>query len=695
MSTDKGGTDPGGKADRKAYWSHRNADRSEDAREIGPPPEVANPERRKACEGDLALFLKTYFPMAFPLPWCDDHLRVISVLQTSITEGGLFAMAMPRGSGKTTMSIRAAIYAILYGFRRFVCLIAASEPSAKRLLRSLQDELRFNELLAEDFPEALHSLRALEGEPRKCKGQTINGVRTETVWSAQQVRFPTLPAPLVSPSQGAAISVAGITGEVRGQQVTRVDGTVIRPELVILDDPQTRESAMSEAQCAFREGVISSDVLGMAGPGVKIAAVMPCTVVRKGDMADRMLNRELHPDWNGEKTKMVYSWPKNERLWDEYRAIRTESMQAGDKGRSATDFYAKNKDEMDEGSRVAWAERHNRDELSAIQHAMNLRFRSEVSFFAEYQNEPLDTASDDAQLLSSDEIMKKLSNVKRGQVPVAASRLTGFIDVSQRVLWWLVAAWEDDFTGYVVDYGTWPDQGRSYFSLGNLTNLIEQQLGHLSLDAQMSQALTILTEQLCGKDWQKETGITVRLDKLMIDANWGPQTDTVYQVCRESPHRSLLIPSHGRYVGATGRPFYEYQKREGERAGLMWRIGRNQHRATPHCVYDTNWWKSFVHNRLEVASGAPSELRLFGDRPVAHQMLADHLRSEERVIVEAKGRRVDEWKLPVNKPDNHWFDCLVGSAVAASILGCSLQSSTTTSKTLVAARPSLKELRGR
>jgi hypothetical protein len=76
-------------------------------------------------------------------------------------------------------------------------------------------------------------------------------------------------------------------------------------------------------------------------------------------------------------------------------------------------------------------------------------------------------------------------------------------------------------------------------------------------------------------------------------------------------------------------------------------------------------------------------------------MLADHLRSEERVIVEAKGRRVDEWKLPVNKPDNHWFDCLVGSAVAASILGCSLQSSTTTSKTLVAARPSLKELRGR
>ena len=695
MARPKNPTTDKPKGDRSAYWSHRNADRSEDARDIGPPPQVVNAERRKVCEGDLALFLKTYFPAAFPLPWCEDHLRVISVLQSSITEGGLFAMAMPRGSGKTTMSIRAAIYAILYGFRRFVCLIAASEPSAKRLLRSLQDELRFNELLAEDFPEALHSLRALEGEPRRCKGQMINGFRTETVWSAQQVRFPTLPPPLTSPSQGAAISVAGITGEVRGQQVTRVDGTVIRPEFVILDDPQTRESAMSEAQCAFREGVISSDVLGMAGPGVKIAAVMPCTVVRKGDMADRMLNRELHPDWNGEKTRMVYAFPKNEKLWDEYRSIRVESLQAGDRGRAATTFYGEHRAEMDEGSSVAWPQRFNRDELSAIQHAMNLRFRSETSFFAEYQNEPLDSAADDAQLASADEIMKKISRVKRGTVPLPATRLTGFVDVSQKVLWWLVCAWEDDFTGYVVDYGTWPDQGRQYFALGNLTNTIEGNLGHLSLDAQVFQALQILIERLCGKDWEREGGGHVRMDRLMIDANWGQQSDTVYAICRESVHKGLLYPSHGRYVGAAGRPFYEYTKREGERAGLMWRIARNQHRATPHVIYDTNWWKTFIHDRFAVPEGSPSALRLFGDRPVVHQMLADHLRSEERIIVEARGRRVDEWRLPPSKPDNHWFDCLVGSAVAASILGCALGSSTEARKTIIAARPSLKELRGR
>jgi hypothetical protein len=30
---------------------------------------------------------------------------------------------------------------------------------------------------------------------------------------------------------------------------------------------------------------------------------------------------------------------------------------------------------------------------------------------------------------------------------------------------------------------------------------------------------------------------------------------------------------------------------------------------------------------------------------------------------------VDEWKQRPEQPDNHWFDCLVGTAVAASLQG--------------------------
>jgi hypothetical protein len=32
-------------------------------------------------------------------------------------------------------------------------------------------------------------------------------------------------------------------------------------------------------------------------------------------MADTILNRQTHPDWNGEKTKMVYKFPKNMKLF--------------------------------------------------------------------------------------------------------------------------------------------------------------------------------------------------------------------------------------------------------------------------------------------------------------------------------------------------------------------------------------------
>jgi hypothetical protein len=54
----------------------------------------------------------------------------------------------------------------------------------------------------------------------------------------------------------------------------------------------------------------------MAGPGQKIAVLMCCTVIRPGDMADNILDRKKHPQWQGERTKMVCSFPANEKHWD-------------------------------------------------------------------------------------------------------------------------------------------------------------------------------------------------------------------------------------------------------------------------------------------------------------------------------------------------------------------------------------------
>ncbi|MDW8264248.1 MAG: hypothetical protein RMJ52_02835, partial [Gemmataceae bacterium] len=241
-------------------------------------------------------------------------------------------------------------------------------------------------LLLADFPEVCYPIQCLDGIANRCAGQLYHGERTHIGWTAREIVLPTIPG---SKASGAIIKVAGITGRIRGMKYKRADGQTVRPTLVVIDDPQTDESARSLSQCATRESILAGAVLGLAGPGKKISGIMPCTVIRPGDIADNILNRDKHPEWNGERTKLVYAFPTHEKLWQRYAEIRAESLRAGRHGEGATEFYRQHQAAMDEGAVVAWPERFNHDELSAIQHAMNLKLQDEAAFFAEYQNEPL------------------------------------------------------------------------------------------------------------------------------------------------------------------------------------------------------------------------------------------------------------------------------------------------------------------
>jgi hypothetical protein len=147
----------------------------------------------------------------------------------------------------------------------------------------------------------------------------------------------------------------------------------------------------------------------------------------------------------------------------------------------------------------------------------------------------------------------------------------------------------------------------------------------------------------------------------------------VDQFCRQSRHSGGLLPSHGRFVGAASRPFAEHKRKPGERIGLNWRITTTVgKRAIRHVLFDTNFWKSFVHARLVVSQGDPGCLSLFEAMPEQHRLLAEHLTAEYRVRTEGRGRTVDEWKIRPEQSDNHWLDCLVGCAVAAATQGCVL-----------------------
>lgn len=657
-------------AERKRRQAERNAELVRAAQDIGELPPVVDPHRKAAAEDSFRVFCEAYFGEVFYLPWSDDHLKVIEKIERAVRTGGLFAMAMPRGSGKTVLCQTAVVWSALIGSTPFVTLIAASADRAKDLLENIKTWLETNTLLAEDFPEVTYPIKCLERITNRQKGQKHNGQPTRIEWAADKIVLPTIEG---SKGSGVVISCSGMKGsDIRGQNYARADGQVVRPQLVMVDDPQTTESAWSPSQSQRREAILAGDVLGMAGPGKKIAGLMACTVIRPDDMADRLLDREKHPEWQGERTKLVYSFPTNEKLWARYAEIRGDSLRNDGDGTEATAFYREHREAMDAGARIAWPERHNEDELSGIQHAMNLRLRDEAAFFAEYQNEPIVEAEGE-EMLTAEEIAAKINGYERGVLPLGASHLTMFIDVQQRALFWLIAAWEEDFTGYVLDYGTWPDQRRAYFTLRDVQRTLARATPGAGLEGSIYAGLEKLCEERLPRSYRREDGVGMKIDRTLIDANWGQSTDVVYQFCRQSTHAGTILPSHGRYVGASSIPFAEYRRKRGDRIGHHWRIpsttGKRQVR---HVLIDTNYWKSFVHARLAVAMGDPSCLSLFGRDEKAHRLLAEHLTAEFRVKTMARDRTVDEWKLRATRPDNHWFDCLVGSAVAASIQGATL-----------------------
>jgi hypothetical protein len=646
----------------------------ETVREIGPLPAVANQERRDASARSMMIFFVSYFPQSFLLDFGDDHRKVIARLETAILEGGLFALAMPRGSGKTTICVRALLWAILYGHRKFAMLVGASADAAKELLAELKVELETNLILTQDFPEVCFPIQKLEGISQRAKGQMLGGKQTNIGYKGNQIILPTVKD---SAASGSIIRVAGLLGRIRGAKYVNADGESMRPDLTIVDDPQTDASAKSENQCAQRERVLSGAILGLAGPGKRIAGVMPCTVIRRGDMADRLLDRSIHPRWNGERCRMVYRWPSNQKLWDSYAELRISDLKQGnDKLPQATEFYADNRQEMDEGSIVGWPARYEPHELSAIQHAVNLKLGNPDTFDAEYQNDPKETLGNQTgkHAATADVICQRASGYAQGEIPREANHLVCAVDVQQNAFFYAVLAVADGFTSWVVDYGVWPDQGKIYYTLSEIERTITHETGVGNLEASLLSGLRRLESHLLSRQFVRDDGASMPIERIVIDANWGPSTKTVYSFVRQSEQRSLWLPWHGRGVSAKQTPINQWPRKPGEIVGPEWRISAaNAGQQVPrHIIADVNHWKTVLHQRLQQPEGEPGAMMLYKASPMKHRMLADHLCSEQAIETAGRGRTLVEWQLLTGR-DNHFLDCLVMCLVGASVVGVRTQ----------------------
>ena len=659
-------------ADRKRQQDiARGRARTASTAEVGEIPPPANPARRAACAESSFEFARTYFPNSTgKFPMSDDHRDMFAIMQAATTEGGQFVNVFPRGFGKSTAAEVHCLWAACYGVSKFVALLAADAGLAKESITSMQRELTENDLLAEDFPEVVMPFRHLEGKPQRCNSQTHGGRLTHVVWRRDQIVFPTIEG---SKASGSIIKARGITGSLLGLRHKTADGAQVRPDLVVADDIETRESAAQPAQVKKILNILIKSVLGLAGHDKQLACVVNGTILAGGCATEQLLDPRLYPAWQGKRVKMLKAPATNQdELWlGRYREIRNTFIQdnAEDRKRAireSNEFYLANMEAMNAGAVVSWDHCYTRGgEHSAIQHAYNLLIDRGPDYFAtECQNEPLRDESKAAKVTPA-EVREHVIPLPAWKMPTGTTTLTGFIDVQKEALYWQVVAWGQGLRGHIVGYGVYPDQGRSYFTLRDVGRTLQDAAGGVSLEAAIAMGLETVARMLLEREVAHEwDDATSRVGLLLVDSNWQQTANIVREFTRRSPWGTRVMASQGRYVGVAGRTLTDRQPAPGERQGPNWRTNTIEH--TRHLQWDTNAWKTLVATRFKVPASDPTAITVHAGRP--HDLLADHLAAEFPTRAVSAERVADLW---TNTPgqDNHWWDCLVGSAVAASYLG--------------------------
>lgn len=626
-----------------------------------------NPVERENARWDVMYYAERYHKVKWYLGWCDSHQALWGYLQEAILGRGtsLIAVAMPRGSGKTTICRVAVEWGVLNGHVRWPLLIEAESEAFLKQMRAFRTTFRTNVMLADDYPETVWVLQKMPTS-QSAPNMTCLGERMDIVYKTNEIVMPTNYLSREFGTSGGVFSGGGITSSIRGAQVTLPSGEVIRPDMVVINDMQTRESAGSVSQVAERIEILGGDVLGCGGPGRPITAVATGTVIHNGDAFDRLLSNEM-PQWSSLRVKWMQDWPTNMDLWQEYgnllRRLKIEEQPIDE----CNVFYESRRADMDAGAKVYWDQRIDPPYLSSVQTFMSWWILSPSSAMAEGQNEPVDPHElDTVVYCSRAEVLAKLSPYGRYEVPDDAVELVAFVDVQLDVLIYVVCAVTREYQTYIVDYGTFPDQRRDYWTKGMLSHKLSDHW--TSPSEAWVEGLRVLAKQLADPlRWRRSRGEPALLSHGQVDASYGDSTDSVFSFCKNYG-AGMWLPSFGDGISASRNPINhgaeakKWQKRHRD-WGWHWNRRHDNDRGCDRVLFDANAFKSHVHIGIRTPEQEPGSVQMFQG---THHLLADHIRSEFPTETQGRGRLCVEWKLRPGQ-DNDLLDGIAGCLVGASV----------------------------
>lgn len=646
--------------DRRDYQRQLMRERRAAARDLKLPP-IVDPERRLYLEQHPAEALRTYWPHVYKNPFVPSQLDMIEAVARCMRDGTSHAIAAPRGNGKTTIAEGMTILGAAYGWSTFTGLI----PATKQMAQNTQDNLRAMleaESFGADFPEVWYPIAQLGGEPRAAPKQTVDGKPTRINWTKQFLRLPEIAGSLAS---GAIIYPLSIDSAIRGLKM----GTR-RPQFILLDDPETSESARSEFQIGVRENILDRDIAGLVGDDMRMGILALVTIQSAISLAAKLTDRTLRPDFGGVRRSAIMRWPDRRDLWDEYIARRRSGMEAGDDyARDAARFYVEHRQLMDAGAVIDNPYRFNSKpapdgqpiQISSLQACFDFIADKGIdAFFSEYQNDPRIDRAEDAEKLTPRIIESRLAPTERSVLPPHCVGVTAGIDLGKYACHWVVIAWGPEGRGTIIEYGIQEVHG------------LQTDSSNAAIERAIMAALGEWRDMMAAKRFVDEDGGNEqRVGTAFVDS--GTWTDSVYAfVAKHQVDGLLMLASKGYGDGQAARIAPRPGKATVQHGEHWFRVANREYGIWLHHL-DANFWRRWVHERFATnpwITGAleqsPHSLVLHSTSVSRqHQTFAKHILAEEYRETFVPGRGMVRKFVAVSH-NNHWLD----ATYMASAAGC-------------------------
>jgi predicted phage terminase large subunit-like protein len=305
------------------------------------------------------------------------------------------AIAAARGHNKSgTFSNEFPLKNIVFRKRKYILVVTETDTLSKKLIGWINKQLKYNELLREDFGELLN------------EKQSMNEKDNEEVFIT---------------SEGSLVEASSSGKRLRGSR-----HGALRPDLVIIDDAS---STHNENTKEAREKMLhwfNTEVVPLGARGTAI--VLVGTMVSATGLLNHVLKRK---DFKASFHGAIVSEPNNPLLWEQYNEMYAKIEDSEDMP-EVDAFYEANKEQLEDGVEVAWPWRWSYRQL--MHEKVNMGTRA---YNSEYRNLAF---SEDEQFFFPDNYGKYHYRIESGRtfiqyedqlIPINELVISGFWDIAQ------------------------------------------------------------------------------------------------------------------------------------------------------------------------------------------------------------------------------------------------------------------------